>query len=255
MGFLKNLFGDKGEHGDELEHVDPETGFEHAWTDEERHRFCMNVLEGLKERFGGELRKTDDDMRLYMAWKGRPVVVGAVWYTGDLVVNVVGKNRLGPIGLLRDETLDEDGDISVEDAADGWGTDTELAGAAKEYVADGIYLEATQEEVGHERKRLAAVPEALRAKVIDAMQNARLQSIFSSEDGLDFTWERSFFRVGDLASVLGPHLELSLAVYDVFATNPDPDPKSPNAGRLCSYCHTRILDAERTKCENCGGVL
>ncbi|MCJ7702576.1 MAG: hypothetical protein MUO62_13415 [Anaerolineales bacterium] len=261
MGFFKSIFGGKEddarepEHDPVLDYVDPETGFEHAWSDDERYEFCKKAVEKLKGQLGGDLRMTDEEMRLYTEWNGRAVVVGGDWFTGDLVVSIVGENRLGPIGMLRDDALDEDGEMNKEEHTAGWSDDTILAGDVREYVAEGIYIETPQQAVEYERKRISTLPDALRTRILDEMQNGRLQSIFTSEDSLDLTWERSFFRKRDLAKAVGGYLELSTAVFDVLENNPDPDPRSPNSEQRCPYCDQKIVDLNRTKCDSCGGLL
>jgi hypothetical protein len=261
MGFFKSIFGRKEEdtreleHDPVLDHVDPETGFEHAWSDDKRYEFCKKAMEKLKGQLGGDLRMTDEELRLYTEWNGRTVVVGGDWFTGDMVVSIVGENRLGPIGMLRDDALDEDGEVNKEEHPAGWSDDTALAGDVREYVAEGIYIETPQQAVEYERKRIATIPDALRTRILDEMQNGRLQSIFTSEDGLDLTWERSLFHERDLAKAVGGYLELSIAVFDVLENNPDPDPRSPNSEQRCPYCGQKIVDLSRTKCDNCGGLL
>lgn len=266
VGFLKSLFGGKSKTIEDelayLDHVDPQTGFTHSWSDEERHDFCMKALESLKGHLGGELRKTEDEMRLYSEGDGRKVVIGATWFTGDLVVSVNGANRLGPLGILRDEALDEEGEFDEAEKAEpeevhakGWTADTDFVGEVKEYVAEGIYLEDSKEDLVHEQKRLATIPEALRAKIFDAMHNDRLQTVFTTEEGLDFTWYQWFFRVGSPAPALPSLVDLALRVTDVFENNLDPDPASPNAVARCPFCDLKIVDSTHTKCANCGGVL
>ena len=189
----------------------------------------------------------DEDARALLVVGGRGL--------RSLVLSIGGENRLGPVGIMRDEALDEEGGLSEQAPPAGWSTDTAAAGSLREYVAEGIYLEATQQELEQERKRVAVIPEALRIQIFDAMQHARLQSIFAVEDGLDFTWQRAFFREGALAEVLGAHLDLGTAVFEVFENHFDPDPRCATAERRCPYCHQKIIDLRFTQCENCGGPL
>ncbi len=259
MGFFKSLFGGKKEESgaeldDYLMAVDPLTGFEHDWSDEKRKAYCFKALEKLKADFGGELKKTEDELRLYTEWKGQKVTLAATWYTGELTVSIVGGNTLGPFGLLRDESLDEGGEMTVEPPAEGWADDSSVAGAAKHYVGEGIYLETTQEDMKYERERLALLPDELRQQIIHLMQTTPLQTIFTTADGVDCAWEMFFFRVMDFRPTLGPYLDVSLALYEAFATLNDPDPNSTHMTR-CPFCHLKVIDSSRTKCENCGGNL
>lgn len=260
MGLLKSIFGARSSQDDAVEamrdHVDPETGFSHSWSDEERHDFCTRALERLQAELGGELRMAEDEVRLSTTWGERDVVVGADGFTGDLVVSITGQIRLGPIGLLRDAELDEPGlPDDDEQTPEGWSEDSALAGDVREYVAQGIYFETPKQQVEFERQRFAALPDALRAQILDAMQHARLQSIFATDGCLDLTWERCVFREGDLARVVRLHLDLAVAVLQVIESTPDPDPSSPNAAQRCPYCGQKYYDQQRSKCDNCGGVL
>jgi hypothetical protein len=261
MCFLKSLFGGKEEDDHKLEHdpvldsVDPETGFEHAWNDDERYKFYQKALEKLKGQLGGDLRINDEEMRLHTEWNGRRVVVGGDWFTGDLVVSIVGEIRLGTIGMLRDAMLDEDGKLSKVEHPAGWQEDTVMAGDVREYVAEGIYIETPHHAVEYERKRISTLPDALRTKIFIEMQHGRLQSIFSLEDSLDMTWERSVFRHGDLAKEVEGYLELSTAIFDVLENHPDPDPHNPNSEHRCLYCGKKIIDLQRTSCDSCGSPL